>query len=114
MNRSRAARLDLGKGLFADRRYHNLKPLRPCRVQHQDRKFPIAGDKPKACHRRVRAQRGCPYVDIDPTHYLITPRSETSINRISISTSSPQSASAFNFPSACDVFSFEASSTRYA
>src|ERR1700733_10115568 len=39
--------------------------------------------------------------------HLINPRSAPSITRISISTSSPRSASAFNFSSACDVFNFE-------
>jgi hypothetical protein len=41
--------------------------------------------------------------------YLITPRSDASINRISISTSSPRSGSDFSLSSAWDVFSFEAS-----
>jgi hypothetical protein len=41
--------------------------------------------------------------------YLITPRSEVSINRISMSTSSPRSGSAFIFSNACEVFSLEAS-----
>jgi hypothetical protein len=45
----------------------------------------------------------------DSYSYLITPRSDASMNRISISTSSPRSASAFSFSSACEVFIFEAS-----
>lgn len=44
-------------------------------------------------------------------HYLITPRSELSINRISISTSSPRSGSDLSFSSACEVFIFEARRT---
>ena len=46
--------------------------------------------------------------------YLITPRSEPSINRSSMSTSSPRSFSDFNFSSACVVFSLEFSNTRKA
>src|SRR5215472_6124973 len=46
--------------------------------------------------------------------YLIIPRSELSINRISLSTSSPGSGSDFNFSSACEVFIFDASRTLYA
>ena len=43
--------------------------------------------------------------------YLITPRSDASTNRISISTSSPRSCSDFNCSSAWVVFSLEASRT---
>ena len=43
--------------------------------------------------------------------YLITPRSLASMNRISISTSSPRSCSDFNFSSAWVVFSLEVSRT---
>jgi hypothetical protein len=46
--------------------------------------------------------------------YLMIPRSEASMKRTSISTSSPRSGSAFNFSSACDVFSFDASKVLYA
>ena len=41
--------------------------------------------------------------------YLITPRSDASMNLISRSTSSPRSGSDFNRSSACDVLSLEAS-----
>src|SRR5262249_39504990 len=40
--------------------------------------------------------------------YLITPRSDDSINRISISTSSPRSDSDLSFSRACEVFILEA------
>src|SRR5579871_671888 len=46
--------------------------------------------------------------------YLIIPRSDPSINRISISTSPPRSASDRSLSSACDVFIFEASKILYA
>jgi len=48
------------------------------------------------------------------TAHLITPRSLSSTNLISISTSSPWSGSERSFSNACDVFSLEASSTLYA
>src|SRR5208282_6357969 len=77
MNGSRAVRVNLRSSLLANRRHHHLKPLRPRRVQHQKRKRPIARDEAEF---------------LSTAHYLITPRSDSSIKRISISTSSPQSA----------------------
>ena len=43
--------------------------------------------------------------------YLITPRCDVSMNRIKDSISSPCSPSERSFSSACEVFSFDASST---
>ena len=48
------------------------------------------------------------------TTYFTTPRSLPSMNRISISTSSPGSDSDFIFSSAWDVFNLDASSSLYA
>lgn len=50
----------------------------------------------------------------DQDCYLMVPRSEFSMNRISSSTSSPRSDSAFNFARAWLVFIFEASKILYA
>src|SRR5208282_4043272 len=99
MHGGSAVRFNLGSSLFANRRHDHLKPLRPRRVQHQKRKLPIASDEAEF---------------LSTTHYLITPRSDASMNPISIATSSPRSASDFSFSIACEVFSFEASSTLYA
>src|ERR1700747_2260908 len=99
MTRGRALQSDLRRSFFFNRRDHHVITLGPRRIQHKKRKPAISGNQPKF---------------LSAVHYLITPSSEASINRISLATSSPPFVSAFNPSSACEVFSFDASNSRYA
>src|SRR6202021_1872521 len=99
MDRSRSLGSNPRKSLLFDRGHNHVVALRPSSIQNKKRQRPVTSNEAEF---------------LSAPHYLITPRSDASINRISIETSSPISASAFNFSSACEVFSFDASSTRYA
>ena len=124
VHRGGAVGLDFREGLFLDGGNHHVEALSPGRIEHQKGEAAVAGDQAEsfswgghrgqckrvrvALRRQPEARPGCPR---SCRRYLITPRSEASINRISISTSFPASASAFSFSSACEVLSLEASRT---
>src|SRR5271165_161008 len=105
--------LNVGRRLFLDRRHNDFQSLRAGSVQHEERKPPVAGDQSEFLrhwlHNPDFASNQAPVAS-----YLITPRCDVSMNRTSISTSSPSPPSSRNFSSACEVFSLEASSRRNA
>ena len=45
MNRGRAVRVDFREGFFFDGGNHHVEPLRPRRIQHQEREASIAGNQ---------------------------------------------------------------------
>ncbi len=90
--------------------YH-VRGYRPRLVGHQTigRKSPT-----RSIRGYVTVSDVCVTASIQTLSYLIIPLSLVSMNRISISTSSPRSDSDFNFSSACEVFIFDASKILYA
>ena len=67
-----------------------------------------------SCYRGARENDVIAVFRSKVPSYLITPRSDDSMNRTSRSTSASLSSSARNFSSACEVLSFEASSSLKA
>src|SRR5436190_16497258 len=111
VNCRRSVRFDVRERFFFNGCNHNVKSLGAGGVEHEKRKATVTRDQsnsfPGGGHGGQCTGFSTWHLAFSQTplvlgakRYLITPRSEDSMNRISISTSSPLSGSAFNIFSA--------------